>query len=158
MGCDYDNYFDDLETSESEDLLHIFTAKEAKPNADCTLFYRLVSDTDARADLTTEESGKVTLCDCEECSRFGAELSEYFSAYLALDWAKQNTPDISILLWVSSKKFLFDVSEELFGYCDKYSCTFLRTIDKDLGRLLSELNVEVVEYSYANKDIIPANF
>jgi hypothetical protein len=158
MGWDYANYFEEMMTLENAGLLHIFIAEEGKSNADCTWFYRLVGDNEGQEYLITEESGKATLCGCEECNCFGTELFEYFSAYLALKWIKDKAPDISILLWVCSKKFLFDISEALFGYADKYRCAFLRTLDKDLGHLLSELDVEVLEYSYANKDMIPVFF
>lgn len=159
MGWAYDDYFEDIGKLDCAELLHIFTNVEAKPkNEDCTWFYKMVSDL-SECNLNQETSGKATLCGCEECKAFGAELFEYFSVYLALEWVKNSLPDVEIWLWVSSEKFLFDENKSaLWNYDKIYNCAFLRTLGKDLSSLLSELKVEISHYSYANKELIPTFF
>jgi hypothetical protein len=137
-------------------FVQIFTNEEAKPkNFDCNWFYQFVEESYKNADLITKESGNATLCGCEECKCFGIEIYEFFSIYLALSSVKKTARNIEIELWVSSEKFLFDENEGLFSYYDEiYKCAFLRTLGKDLSQLLCKLKVEILHYSYANKDSI----
>lgn len=153
MNLEYNNNFEDVEVLEDEGLVEIFTNEEAKPNTEMTWFYRVFG---------TEENGdggEVNLCQCAECCNFGNDLFEYFSIYTALTWVKDNYPDANIILWFGSGKFMRDASEDLFWYYGEiYKCAFLRTLGKEIANLLAKLDVEVLQYCYANKDIIPNYF
>lgn len=161
MGWDYEGYCEDI-TLEETDAVDIFTNEGAKPkNKDCTWFYQIFADGYVSEDLycIEEQSGNATLCSCKECENFGTDVFEYFSIYQALKKIAENKPDISVSLWISSEKFLFDENECLFSsYDEVYKCAFLRTLGKDLGQLLEKLRVEIFHYEYLNKDIIPIFF
>jgi hypothetical protein len=151
MKIDYD--VENVEAVENEEFLEIFTNQEVKSNTDWTWFYRAYGTEDS------EDGGDVNLCQCAECCNFGKDLFEYFSIYTALTWVKDNYPDADITLWVGSDKFMLDISEDLLWYYEEiYKCAFLITLAKDITQLLAKLNVEVLQYCYANKDIIPSYF
>lgn len=138
----------------TQGILEVFTNEEARPDSNWIWFYRIMSSENKRID-----GGEFNLCNCAECIEFGKDVFEYFSIYTALTWIKSNHSDVSINLWVSSEKFLYDSSENLLGlYGEMYRCAFIKTLGKDLSRLLSKLDVEIFQYCYANNEIIPVFF
>jgi hypothetical protein len=125
--------------------LEIYTAIEAKPNAECDWFYQIECDDYAeKFGFDDEDSGFLTYCSCLECKNLGVDLFEYFSIYEALSWVKYYVPQITVNLWVTSKKFLFEAEEELLTFnAERYTCSFLKNLCNELQGLLFELDVRI---------------
>lgn len=139
-----------------QNFIRIFTNEEAKPNADCNWFYRLLGEDDNSIETA---SGYIALCNCSECIKFGRQLPEYISILRALESVQTYTPNAQIELWVSSETFLTDIYECPFAHYEQfYRCPLLQKLSEHLKTLLTKLEVEVFHYSYVNKDSIPRFF
>lgn len=155
MGNFYDIYFEMMGTNEDSVLLNIYTDAKSKPNDDCTWFYRIENDNaygTFEHKVIESNSGNDLLCDCERCKAFGSELYEYYSILLALKWVNEINPDARIILWVSSKSFIFDYEDELFGY-DRFSCPFMTNMDEELNQFIDKNSVFVSEFDRKSREL-----
>jgi hypothetical protein len=140
-------YFEDVIDVVTD--IEIYTGLEVRPNNSCTWYYQIIAKNILDEYLFVEnENGNALLCRCLECDYMSGEIFEYFSVYKALAWIKDNYPQTSVSLWVTSKEFLFDENEDVLWHYNKiYKCAFLQTLGKDLSHLLSKIKVEALHYS-----------
>ena len=151
-------FFEGKNSKTEMSLLDIFTSEEAKPK-EGNWFYKIFGKEDyllGNPKFLTMSNGNITLCTCKECQKFGAELYEYFSIYQALKWVSDNAPDKSCMIFFSSERFLYDYENQLWRfYGEIYECPILIELGKAISDLLLHLDIEAVQDTYANKEIIP---
>jgi hypothetical protein len=116
-------------------------------------FYQIFSEYDRKRCFILGHSGKATICECRYCLKQKVDILEYYSIYLALERIKDFAPFNSLCFWISSDRILFD-DGIWFTALDNSKCSFLKDLEDNLNKLLSELAVKNINYKFSNQYMI----
>jgi hypothetical protein len=158
MGRMKDFYTDTLALKDEVKSISVFTNDEHNPRTDCDLSWVVTGEgEDGHGEFIKEMSDVMAFCECSYCEKSKKEIAECVSLCDALEWVQANKPGFPVNAYVSTELLSLAKSEpeafdkEVEG---RHSCQ-LKVEAEKLEKLLEKMEVKIVEFSYANKDILP---
>lgn len=153
-----DYYMDTMEVENEMKSISVFTNDEHNPKTDCDWSYVIATeDANGQGEYIKEMSDVMAFCECSHCENSKKEIAECVSLCEALEWVRMNKSGFPVTAYVSSEILSLVKSEpEAFDKeIERLQSCQLKVEAEKLETLLQKMEVEITEFNYANKDILP---
>ena len=158
MGRMKEYYMDTVELEDEIRCISVFTNDEHNPRPDSGWSWVINREgANGQGEVIKKMSDVVGFCECSHCQNSQKEIAECSSLCDALEWVRVNKSGFPVNAYVSSQLLSLAKSEpDTFkGQVEARQSCQLKDVSEQLIKLIQKLEVEIIEFTYANKDILP---